>query len=234
VGGQCGIAPLAAGTVFDTSGQGDCQRRMCDGAGGVDVVADDTDLPVDGNDCTLDRCSGGVASNPVVEAGVACAQDGGAVCDGAGACIQCRVAADCPGSDTECSTRTCTGGICGATLVPFATPLAAQVPGDCSLAVCDGAGGTTTEPADADLPVDGNACTADRCAGGVASNPPVAPGTGCTGPDGGAICDGSGACVQCVTAATCPGADAECQQRTCTGGACGIANAPPGTPARRA
>src|SRR5262245_49101038 len=35
-------------------------------------------------------------------------------------------------------------------------------------------------------------------------------------------CNAAGICVDCLTAATCPGQDTECSQRTCLGGACGI------------
>ncbi len=230
VAGHCAAEPLPAGTAVDARVQGGCQRYVCDGAGELTAVVDDTVVPVDGNACTLDLCAGGVGSHPDADAGTPCAQDGGNVCDGAGACVQCRVAADCPGSDTECSTRSCTRGICDVTSVPLATPLAAQVTGDCRQEVCDGVGGVTPAPLDADLPVDGNACTEDRCAYGLASNPPAGVGTTCTRADGAGVCDGGGACVQCVTAATCPGEDGECQHRTCVGGACGIAYPPRGTP----
>ena len=37
------------------------------------------------------------------------------MCDGAGSCVACLVAADCPGQDTECQQRTCGAGACGLT-----------------------------------------------------------------------------------------------------------------------
>ena len=37
------------------------------------------------------------------------------------------------------------------------------------------------------------------------------------------ICSGAGLCVECVTAATCPGGpDTECHTRTCNNNVCGI------------
>ncbi len=40
-----------------------------------------------------------------------------------------------------------------------------------------------------------------------------------------------GACLgQCLTPVDCPGADSECQQRTCTSGSCGVSDAAAGTP----
>jgi hypothetical protein len=46
---------------------------------------DDTDKPVDGNPCTADVCTGGVASNPPTR-GAICGSDGSKACDAAGAC----------------------------------------------------------------------------------------------------------------------------------------------------
>ncbi len=229
VSGQCQTTPAAYGTFVDSGSLGDCSRRICNGAGAAIPQADDADVPVDGNVCTLDLCSGGVASHPPVTAGTACAQDGGSRCDGAGACVQCLAATDCPGSDTECSTRTCSAGVCGVTFAPFGTVLASQTAGDCRQAVCDGVGGTTTTALDSDLPVDGNVCTQDLCSGGTVSHPPVSAGTACGALGSGFVCDGAGACVRCLTASACPGQDGECQHRTCIAGACGIAYASYGT-----
>jgi len=228
--GRCGTSPLASGTTVGGGAAGDCRKNVCDGDGAVIPAPDDTDLPADGNACTRDQCSAGAPSHPAEEAGTACAQDGGTLCDGAGACVQCLGAADCPGSDSECATRTCTGGACGTTFTPLGTPLAAQVAGDCRLSVCDGAGGTNWEPLEGDLPSDGNACTEDVCSIATPLHPPVAAGATCSGPGGGVVCDGAGACVQCLGAADCPGSDSECATRTCTAGACGTAFAPAATP----
>ena len=142
-GGACGTTPAAAGTVVAPDATGNCRISVCDGAGAVTFAPDDADVPSDGNACTADLCTAGAASHPALGAGTPCAQDGGSRCDGGGACVQCLAPSDCAGNDTECTTRTCTGGICGVTSAPFGTPLAAQVAGDCRQAVCDGIGGTT-------------------------------------------------------------------------------------------
>jgi hypothetical protein len=209
---------------------GDCRRAVCDGHGAVSSAADDTDLPIDANACTMDLCSAGVASHPAEPGGTACAQDGGALCDGAGRCVQCLAASDCPGSDTECSTRSCAAGVCGVTFAPHATPLDEQVAGDCRQAICDGAGGTTVAALAADVPSDdGNPCTSETCSGGLPSHPAVVNGTVCTGPNGGAFCNG-GQCAQCALATDCPGSDGECQHRTCNAGICGVSYELPATP----
>ena len=48
---------------------------VCDGVGGVDSIIDDTDKLVDGNPCTSDLCTAGVASNPPLGAGAICNAD---------------------------------------------------------------------------------------------------------------------------------------------------------------
>lgn len=111
---------------------GDCQRKACDGQGGTTSIADNSDLPVDGNDCTDDFCTGGVPSNPAKAAGASCSQNGGTMCDGAGQCVSCLTPADCSGQVPECQMRTCTGGVCGVTFAAAGTP--------CTGGTCDGFG----------------------------------------------------------------------------------------------
>jgi methyl-accepting chemotaxis protein len=43
------------------------------------------------------------------------------------------------------------------------------------------------------------------------------------------VCDGASHCVQCLTATTCPGTDADCHTRSCVGGQCGVTNIAQGT-----
>src|SRR5204862_488216 len=84
-------------------------------------VAADFDVPVDGNPCTDDACFGGVPFNPPAAAATSCG--GSNVCDGAGQCVGCNVATDCPGVDTECAQRACTVGVCGFTFALANLPL---------------------------------------------------------------------------------------------------------------
>jgi plastocyanin len=187
----------------------------------------DTDLPVDGQDCTDDLCDDGVASNPATMSGVGCDDGGGTVCDGAGECVGCVVASTCPGVDTECQQRTCSAGVCGFTNTAAGTAITMQTPGDCRVVQCDGAGAAVPVNLDTDLPVDGNPCTTDVCTAGVPSNPPGTPGASC-GASG--VCDPTGQCVGCLTANDCPGTDTECQTRTCTSNTCGFNFTAAGTP----
>jgi len=223
----CGFTFRASGIRVATQVAGDCKADRCDGAGHVVPGSDDTDLPVDGNSCTDDVCTSGVASNPNRPLGTACV--GGNHCDSAGRCVACLIAADCPGADSACRKRTCVQGACGFDTLANGTPVVAQTPGDCKVIHCDGTGAAITDPDNADLPVDGNACTSDVCTAGVPSNPPLPQTTGCGGSN---LCDGAGHCVGCLSAADCPGEDSACQTRTCDGNmVCGLNNVPDGVPA---
>lgn len=142
-------------------------------------------------------------------------------------CASCVSPADCPGSDTACSARTCYAGVCGTAYTAAGTVAATQLPGDCKKLVCDGAGNAVSNADNTDIPNDGNQCTSDVCFAGVPSNPPVALGTACN-QNGGTACDGAGTCVQCTTPSQCPGTDTACQTRTCVANTCGFSFAPAG------
>jgi stigma-specific protein Stig1 len=226
VASSCGFAYQAAGTPVAAQSAGDCLQSVCDGAGGVVAAADDSDVPVDGVECTLDLCDGGVPSNPPVGAGASCGN--GMYCDGAGSCLECLVAEHCPApQNLECAAAACTAGACGFAFQPEGTDVAAQAPGDCRALECDGSGNVVDSIDDTDRPNDSNPCTDDVCAGGVAANVPVGAGTVC---GDGLMCDGQGACVDCVAATDCPPpANLECAASSCELGACGFDYQPAGT-----
>ncbi len=226
--GVCGVRFVDAGIPVATQSAGDCKRTVCDGTGATAVVNDDGDTPDDGVQCTSDLCTAGVPSNPPKPASTACTQDGGTVCNSAGACVECLTPATCPGVESECLARTCNAFKCGADFATAGTPLSNQTAGDCRRAECNGSGGISSLPLDSDLPVDGQECTQDLCTNGVPSNPPLNAGAACT-QGGGKVCSGLGTCVECVDAATCTGADSFCGARTCVGFTCGRWSADAGT-----
>jgi hypothetical protein len=92
----CGVAFAADGTAVPEQTRGDCQRRVCDGAGNVVSRPDDGDLPNDANPCTANVCSAGQPSHPPLPAGRTCP---GGVCDGEGHCGECV-----PGASRACYT----------------------------------------------------------------------------------------------------------------------------------
>lgn len=225
----CGVNNVVSGTATSSQTGGDCRVNQCDGAGAIVNVADDSDVPADdGQQCTSDVCTSGAPSHPPLASGTTCSQGGGAVCNGAGACVECLTASTCPGTDTECAMRTCTSNTCGFSFQPSGTATSSQTPGDCHQNQCDGAGNLANAVFDADVPDDGMQCTDDLCSSGTPSHTPVSMGTACT-EGGGTECDGSGMCVQCLAPSDCPGVDNACQTRTCVVGACGFSYQPSGT-----
>jgi len=70
------------------------------------------------------------------------------------------------------------------------------------------------------------ACRARSCQAGVCVYLPIAQGIAC---GNGLLCDGAGLCTGCAGPHDCPGAETECQTRTCVQGVCGLVIAKPGT-----
>jgi hypothetical protein len=208
---------------------GDCNTQSC--VSGIDtVVVDDQDVPDDGFECTTEACFGGVPSFMNAASGQSCGAMMDLVCNGNGVCVGCNAPTDCQGQDSICQTRTCIGGTCGFQNAPLGTFVDEGVVGDCRQTECNGAGGITSGPKDTDLPSeDGNSCTGETCAGGIAYHPFLNAGTTCN-QNGGTVCNGGGACVECLTAATCPGQDTQCQTRICSVNKCGFIYAPAGMP----
>ncbi len=216
-------AGTAGARTLDATGA--CAAAACAPAGTACAVDDE---------CCTGTCSGGTCqAGCCAPAGAACstgAECCGGTCEGGTCRAQCLLGTDCPGSDTECATRTCVEGICGVDFAAAGLPLGAQTPGDCQLAVCDGAGNAGAQPDDGDAPDDGNQCTNDACSGGAPVFDPLPTGATCS-QGGGFVCDGTGRCVECVSASECPGADTECAYRTCAAGQCGYFTAPAGSQA---
>jgi hypothetical protein len=189
----CGFSNTQAGVAAEPDATGNCQKAECNGNGGTRSVADDSDLPNDGNSCTDDLCATGAPSHPAKPAGTTCAQNGGIVCSGT-SCVQCLTVANCPGTDTLCRQRTClASGMCSHNDAPQGTAAEPDATGNCQKAVCDGNGAATSTADNADLPVDNNDCTSDVCTTGTPSNPSRPPGTICAA-DGSKACDATPAC----------------------------------------
>ena len=186
------------GTAVSTQTAGDCHKNVCSG-GNIVPAVDDTDVFVDGNQCTQDLCTNGAASNPPVTSGATCNQNGGSLCDSAGTCVQCLSDANCDTShDTACNKTHCVAGAC--TFVPEAanTAVADTTAGDCHTNVCDGMGAVTSIVNDADVPATNSECVVTSCLGGVPSTVVRPHGFSCS-QNGGRTCDGVSACVLTVS-----------------------------------
>lgn len=224
-GGFCGVSFSPLGKKVTAQSAGDCRKTVCNGQGLLTQQVDDTDVPEDNNPCTQDLCHAGLPDHQPVASGASCG--GILTCNGAGDCTGCTMAADC-GAETECLSRTCTGGVCGLAYQPMDTATKAQTDHDCKQNVCNGQGAVNIVFDNADTKDDGNPCTQDACLNGSDTHVNLAAGAPC--PDGAKpFCNGNGACVECVTAATCPGQGDECRTPTCGAGACGFTNKPAGT-----
>ena len=205
VGGSCSKTDAPSGTPLTAAHQvaGDCNLAVCDGAGNTIPEVDDADVPIDNETCTTDVCLNGTPSNPAVTAETACSEGTGSRCNGTGKCVECITASECPGADSACRTRTCSGaGACGEIDPPAGLAPTGQTSGNCQDVVCDGTGGSSSAEDDADVPVDASACTSNLCTAGVPSNPNAPDGTSCDA--SGDVCDaihGVGTCLPALTGA---------------------------------
>ena len=123
-----------------------------------------------------------------------------------GACAsECCSAADCPAPAGACVVAACDNGTCGEAPVTDGTALPTQTVGDCKKQVCQG-GAVVTVNDDNDLPDDNKDCTQDLCNGGSPASMPEPGGTTCSA----GVCDGLGACVECLLDADCPAEEPNC------------------------
>lgn len=217
--GLCSNPPVSVGTPLAIQTAGDCVERQCDGAGGLTDAADDGDLADDGNDCTVETCSGGTPGSSDAAAGSACAAG---LCDGAGTCVGCLDASDC-GTDTACLTYECNLGACGMQYAGAGTPLPVedQSAGDCQRLECDGVGAPQGIADDSDVPADeGNECTVEACLAGSPQLALVGEGTSCTF-GGGQVCSALGGCVECNEVGDCA-VDACTESAACDANTCNV------------
>lgn len=213
VGPGCQLQPSPAGTLLADPAPGDCQKRVCDGAGQAVSAADDADLPASSGPCTVAVCTAGVPSSPPRPSGDPC---------GAG----CNAPADCPGADTACSARTCSAAHgCGVALAPFGTDCGGGL-------VCNGAGLCGCSSA-TDCPGTDTACGARRCQAQVCSMAFEPAGTvlpdATPGDCHATQCDGAGGFSSVVDDADVPSDGKACTEDVCTGGVPSHPPAPPTT-----
>jgi hypothetical protein len=130
-GGACTLVNAPANLPVGPQIMGTCHTNVCDGAGSVISIVDDTDVPVDGNDCTDDVCTNGAPSNPFKAAGSPCGS--GLVCNAVGLCTGCTLDEQCqPPAYMLCDddTNTC-----------FCTPVTCALAGKTCGVIDNGCGG---------------------------------------------------------------------------------------------
>jgi hypothetical protein len=164
--GVCGMAHLPSGTPTVTQVKGDCLTQVCSDGAKTSQVPDDSDVPNDGNDCTLEACKAGLPETKNATGGTPCGSGTNLTCDGNGNCQGCTSPADCG----KC--QTCDAGVCKSAPAGTASGDCAATPPCGGTGSCDGNGGCTLAAAGTDCGTD--------CTNNVAT-----PRT----------CDGSGSCV---------------------------------------
>jgi hypothetical protein len=160
-------------------------------------------------------------------AGGTAGADAGVDVDGGAACA---IDADCPPPNRTCALSRCNSGRCELVNAPAGATVP-NVPADCHASLCDGSGhATSVTVKQSNVPRSGP-CSATACdASGIAQTTPLAAGTACSAGSRTAMCDGAGACVECLRSTDCPqglvcDAHHSCGSASCTdidcGGACG-------------
>ena len=215
-GFDCSLIFVEVNTPLQEQILGDCEDIVCDGAGATTTLVRNSDIPVDGNDCTDDLCSEGLPANPASELGTTCGAD--LSCDGLGACVGCTLESQC-GTDTFCQSFSCSQGICEISNTANDTVLPSdQTDGDCQSLVCDGNGLVASVNDNVDVPdEEPNQCTSPACALGLPSLDYASVGSSCTfdfqNATPGLQCDGAGTCFTCASQADCNYLGVPCQTR---------------------
>ncbi len=172
--GVCGLA-IDAGKLVSNVDPSDCFVQQCDAMGKVQTVSAPLENPMaDTNECDIEVCgSNGIEHMAVTD---------GTVCSGS----------------TECNPRACLSATCSNLPFPgMETAVAAQIPSDCKVDVCDGAGGIVSKNDDLDVPVDPapGDCTLVQCVNGASTTTAAPAGAMCTTPAGlPGTCSATGVC----------------------------------------
>lgn len=127
---KCGTANAANTTACTDNG-----GRVCDGSGNCVQCNQPTECSSLLTACKVNTCAGHACGTDSSPKTTSCTDNGGRICDGAGSCVQCNEAANCPAQTTVCKTNTCSGNACGTQNVAKGTACS-----DNGGVVCDGEG----------------------------------------------------------------------------------------------
>jgi hypothetical protein len=186
-------------------------------SGGADTCGSPDDCPNAPNACEDVTCNSGCCGTEDKASGTMCGNSPtGRVCDGQGDCVGCIANGNCPGSGTTCATPTCKQNTCEETPAPAYTACT-----DNGGHICNGLG-KCVACTDQDLsacPVTGTTCSTPACkSNGTCTTDSAPTETACTD-NGGKVCNGTGKCVACNTAADCPSGTVTlaCVNNACVG-----------------
>ena len=203
----CGTMNEPQGMKTPTQVEGDCMINECSGTGTVNTMADATDPANDMKECTTDTCKAdGMTMHTSVNAGTACSEGGGKVCNNAGACVECITMAEC-----TVAGEICQGGNCVEPACANAMKDGSETDVDCGGPECNPCGTNKTCMAPKDcisVVCIGNKCQQATCSD-LAKN-----GTETDVDCGGASCPKCGDNKVCL-------APSDCQSGVCSGNKCG-------------
>jgi uncharacterized protein YkwD len=210
--GDIGTAPDGAGGDASSSGTGSSTASggsvASGGAGGGSdgECAEPADCPGIDSACRFRTCVDAACAMQDAEAGAACNEQAGTLCDGSGACVECLVESDCNGEicqANQCVPATCGDGLhnggesstdCGGACAPCDDGLTCNGASDCVSGYCDG--GTCAPCSN-----DGDCGGSGYCDGGTCASQKVA----------GDLCDGANQCAS----GFCPVDDGLCCDTAC-------------------
>lgn len=192
-----------------------------------------SECPATGTACATAVCDNGRCSTIDADSVTTCDDHGGRVCDGAGACVECNLDAECATTTNPCAEPLCGGHVC--TFQNSGAELA-QTPNDCQTVACQGlALVATSDPGDI-VSTTWTPCISLVC--DIKSTDPFVVGTLAV-PDLHATCDlggtpghcnPAGDCVECAFPDQCPVSTDGCHYPTCgyPDYTCGVAQAETG------
>jgi hypothetical protein len=154
IGGACRTTNVEEGTRVMKDRPADCRVVVCDGVGKLTQSIDPSNVPTPESACFVGFCAmSGAPSFAPTDKGVACtSSSGGTRCDGAGNCVRCLDASDCPSGEgctrmKTCAPATCLDGLkdgvetdvdCGGPSCPGCEAgQMCQMGSDCTSDICD-------------------------------------------------------------------------------------------------
>lgn len=205
--GVCVLHVMVPSPPIASQKPGDCATSYCDSAGNVYTSNDPSDVPVDGEACTYDICSGAKPTPMPFPDGTPCPESDSGVCF-QGVCVGCLDNGDCKSAKApKCSS--------GLTCVPWSctdgVKNGAETDYDCGGAECDrcdpGQGCASSSDCRSGVCV-GNQCKSATHTDGVKNS-------GETGKD----CGCAECTSKCQDGEGCKSAN-DCLSGVCYGGAC--------------
>lgn len=206
-GGTCGFQAIPDGTAIQAQTVGDCRQVVCDGAGTTRIQPQPSDIPNDGEECTVESCDGTSPKTDWVAEGTACS--GGGTCDGAGQCKGClagktrcanNALQTCDangqwGVGQECLNSACIQGACVGVCSPGSKQCTGLVPQSCD------SNGVWNN---------GTACVNSACVNGECAGGCVPGETACSG----------NSVLTCTASGQWPSTAAPCTASACVAGGC--------------